>query len=162
MHNFFDMASLNVIWQLVCGRRFDYNDENLLQMIEHIEAFTMERFIGPIVGTKALKYVPPFDACYASVKNHMAVFKAFLSNIVSDAKKTSESGVVDDSVVNYVSAFFGEQSNAAKMFFSDKQLVISMQVSFFEQNEKLSISSLSIIYIHYKSFTMPPYKLDHI
>lgn len=135
MHNFFDMASLNVIWQLVCGRRFDYNDENLLQMIEHIEAFTMERFIGPIVGTKALKYVPPFDACYASVKNHMSVFKAFLSNIVSDAKKTSESGVVDDSVVNYVSAFFGEQANAAKMFFSDKQLVISMQVSFLNRTK---------------------------
>ena len=52
MQRFFDLPSLNVIWQLVCGRRFEYNDQSLIQMIEHIEAFTMEKYIGPIVGTK--------------------------------------------------------------------------------------------------------------
>ena len=52
MQRFFDLPSLNVIWQLVCGRRFEYNDQSLIEMIEHIEAFTMEKYIGPIVGTK--------------------------------------------------------------------------------------------------------------
>ena len=48
--------------------RFDYDDASLIEMIEHIEAFTMEKLIGPIVGTNGIKYIPPFRACYNSVK----------------------------------------------------------------------------------------------
>jgi hypothetical protein len=68
MHRFFDLPSLNVIWLLVCGRRCEYDDVAMMDMIDHIEAFTMEKCIGPIVGTAGLKYLPPFSAVYKSVK----------------------------------------------------------------------------------------------
>ena len=137
MHRFFDMPSLNVIWQLVCGRRFDYNDQNLIEMIDHIEAFTMEKAIGPIVGTSGLKFIPPFNSIYKSVKNHMEIFKTFLSTVVAEGKK--EEKETEDDSLSYMSAYFSQQSNEGKKFFSDKQLIISMQVFF-----KVLLTSLEL------------------
>jgi len=34
MDDFFDLPSLNVIWQLVCGKRFNYEDEKLKEVIK--------------------------------------------------------------------------------------------------------------------------------
>ena len=131
MHRFFDLPSLNVIWRVMCGRRFDYDDDQMLEMIEHIEAFTMERFIGPIVGTAGLKFVPPFKAVYKSVKQHMNVFKSYLSDVVEEGKSDFKEDDIDNGV-NYMSSYFSQQSNQSRKFFSDKQLVISMQVSSYQ------------------------------
>ena len=130
MHRFFDLPSLNVIWRVVCGRRFDYDDDHMMQMIDHIEAFTMERYIGPIVGTSALKFIPPFRPIYKSVKNHMKIFKSYLTDIV-DEGKTEHDDDDDNGGISYMSAFFKEQSNQSRTFFSDKQLIISMQACTF-------------------------------
>ncbi len=37
LQDFFDLPCLNVIWRLVCGRRFDYNDERLPKLIKALE-----------------------------------------------------------------------------------------------------------------------------
>ena len=121
MHRFFDLPSLNVIWRVMCGRRFDYDDDQMLEMIEHIEAFTMERFIGPIV----------VKAVYKSVKQHMNVFKSYLSDVVEEGKSDFKEDDFDNGV-NYMSSYFSQQSNQSRKFFSDKQLVISMQVSSYQ------------------------------
>ena len=128
MHRFFDLPSLNVIWRVVCGRRFDYDDDDMMQMIDHIEAFTMESYIGPIVGTSALKFVPPFRPIYKSVKNHMKIFKSYLTDVVDEGKTEHDNDNDDGGGISYMSAFFKEQSNQSRKFFSDKQLIISMQV----------------------------------
>lgn len=68
MQDFFNLPCLNVIWRLVCGRRFDYEDQRLAQLIEHMETFTMEQAIGPIAGISFLKYIPPFRQIYHKIK----------------------------------------------------------------------------------------------
>ena len=67
MHDFFNLPCLNVIWRLVCGRRFDYNDKKLDQLIQMIDSFTMEKAIGPIAGVKILKYLPPYKSIYENI-----------------------------------------------------------------------------------------------
>ena len=50
---FFDLPCLNVIWSLVNTSRFDYEDKHLKKMIELIDKFTMNNFVGPL-GTYKL------------------------------------------------------------------------------------------------------------
>ena len=46
--DFFDLPCLNVIWSLVNTSRFSYEDHQLKQMIELIDKFTMNSFVGPL------------------------------------------------------------------------------------------------------------------
>lgn len=68
MHDFFNLPCLNIIWRLVCGRRFAYDDQALHKLITIIEAFTMEKAIGPMTGIKVLKYIPPFSGIYKNIR----------------------------------------------------------------------------------------------
>ena len=48
MDNFFDFPCLNVIWSLVNTSRFNYDDQHLKNMIELIDKFTMNNYVGPL------------------------------------------------------------------------------------------------------------------
>ena len=108
---FFDLPCLNVIWSLVNTSRFDYEDKHLKRMIELIDKFTMNNFVGPLgihiiflifylsvfcqlralkisVGIPYLKYLPPFSFIYRGIKKHMDIFKSYIVKLVSDQKRT--------------------------------------------------------------------------
>ena len=103
---FFDLPCLNVIWSLVNTSRFDYEDKHLKRMIELIDKFTMNNFVGPLgihifltvfcqlralnfsVGIPYLKYLPPFSFIYRGIKKHMDIFKSYIVKLVSDQKLT--------------------------------------------------------------------------
>ena len=104
---FFDLPCLNVIWSLVNTSRFDYEDKHLKKMIELIDKFTMNSFVGPLgmfklysfnfdpiialkfsVGIPYLKYLPPFSFIYRGIKKHMDIFKSYIVKLVSDQKLT--------------------------------------------------------------------------
>ena len=55
---FFDLATLNVIWRMATGQRFQYEDENAKEMIYFIEKFTMEKFLGIMGGVPNAKHLP--------------------------------------------------------------------------------------------------------
>jgi hypothetical protein len=62
----------------------------------------------------------------------METFKAYLSKVVAEGKSDrtdidDDDDIDDGDSVNYMSAYFRQQSNASRQFFSDKQLIISMQ-----------------------------------
>ena len=46
--DFFDLPCLNVIWSLVNTRRFSYDDKHMKKMIELIDKFTMNNYVGPL------------------------------------------------------------------------------------------------------------------
>ena len=46
--DFFDLPCLNVIWSLVNTRRFSYDDQHMKKMIELIDKFTMNNYVGPL------------------------------------------------------------------------------------------------------------------
>ena len=48
LDEFFDLPCLNVIWSLVNTSRFEYGDKHLKRMIELIDKFTMNSFVGPL------------------------------------------------------------------------------------------------------------------
>ena len=48
LDEFFDLPCLNVIWSLVNTSRFEYGDQHLKRMIELIDKFTMNSFVGPL------------------------------------------------------------------------------------------------------------------
>ena len=106
---FFDLPCLNVIWSLVNTSRFDYEDKHLKKMIELIDKFTMNNFVGPLgmfkvqsiyfiwihltalnisVGIPYLKYLPPFSFIYRGIKKHMDIFKSYIVKLVNDQKLT--------------------------------------------------------------------------
>ena len=68
IEDFFNLPALNVIWRLVNGRRFEYSDERLKQLVSCIEAFTMEKAVGPIAGIKLLIFIPPFNKIYKNIQ----------------------------------------------------------------------------------------------
>ena len=49
--DFFDLPCLNVIWSLVNTRRFSYDDKHMKKMIELIDKFTMNNYVGPLGWT---------------------------------------------------------------------------------------------------------------
>ena len=109
--DFFDLPSLNVIWSLVNTSRFDYDDAHLKKMIELIDKFTMNNFVGPLgkyinhniflslahidkcflcflVGIPYLKHMWPFSTIYNNIKNYMDVFKGYIKDLVVEQKVT--------------------------------------------------------------------------
>jgi hypothetical protein len=77
----------------------------------------------------------------------METFKAYLSKVVADGKSDRTTDDADDGEsVNYMSAYFRQQSNASRQFFSDKQLIISMQVRL-----QVFISTLIFNYFNFKN-----------
>lgn len=59
--DFFDLPCLNVIWSLVNTRRFSYDDKHMKKMIELIDKFTMNNYVGPL-GWISFYYNKPHSA----------------------------------------------------------------------------------------------------
>lgn len=143
--NFFDIATLNIIWRLAASHRFDYNDDLTKEMIQHVEAFTMEPFLG-IVGTvKYAKDLPYLSRIYANVSTHMTTFKNQIEHFLKAASE-------DESC--YVSRFesaklaLGSDENSS---FSTQQLIVSL-LDFFTGGSGTVSKTLSfcILYmLHY-------------
>ncbi|XP_059093870.1 methyl farnesoate epoxidase-like [Tigriopus californicus] len=125
MQDFYNLPCLNVIWRLVCGRRFDYDDQRLAQLIEHMETFTMEQAIGPIAGISFLKHIPPFRQIYHKIKAQMDIFKGFLRQFVQEEK----SSLPSDFDRGYIDSFLRAQAKGRVSgdYFTDEQLIISVQ-----------------------------------
>ena len=139
-HTFFARPCLNIVWRLVCGRTFAYDDPGLLALIRSLEAFTMDQALGPMAGTAYLKFLPPFRETYRKMKGttkwlpkssstfslpeHMCVFKSFLSAFVDQERSTR----MPHGSRGYVNAFLAAQERKVGTFFTDQQLIISVQV----------------------------------
>ena len=121
----FDIASLNVIWSLASGQRFEYEDEESLEMIANIESFTMEKTLGPISGVRYLTKIPPFRAIFSNLKTRMEAVKAFLRSYISKLKDLPDTG--------YIEAFETEKDKrmandgVTPKFFTDEQLIVSLE-----------------------------------
>ena len=128
--NLFDIPSLNVIWRIASGQRFDYNDKSSRQMIDNIESFTMEKCLGPMSGVSYMKYLPPFNRIFANLAHRMDLVKSFFQHYIGKLKDST-----DDT--GYIEAFVTEQANrkmangnANGEFFTEEQLVVSL-IDFF-------------------------------
>ena len=75
LDEFFDLPCLNVIWSLVNTSRFEYGDKHLKRMIELIDKFTMNSFVGPL-GQEYSNIVTQID-------NPLCVQSAFLTSSTS-------------------------------------------------------------------------------
>ena len=130
LDNFFDLPCLNVIWGLVGGSRFQYRDMQLRQesvltkkprinlsfslyylttlpprqMIEHIDKFTMNPAVGPLVGVPYLKHIPPFNFIYSDIESHMDKFKGFISKFLAERKASFDR----ENLRGYVDQFLQE------------------------------------------------------
>ena len=72
---FFDLATLNVIWRMATGQRFQYEDQNAKEMIYFIEKFTMEKFLGIMGGVPNAKHLPYLRSIYAQIKTCLDQFQ---------------------------------------------------------------------------------------
>nr|AKH03515.1 cytochrome P450 3076A1 [Paracyclopina nana] len=115
--DFFDIATLNIIWRLAAGERFDYENKRSQEMITHIESFTMEESLTILVGVSYARYLPYFRGIFQGMQEHMGKFHQFLWKIV--AKPTDEHEVTYKNL-------FQHQLGKGGDFFTQKQLVISM------------------------------------
>nr|AKH03516.1 cytochrome P450 3076A2 [Paracyclopina nana] len=115
--DFFDIASLNIIWRLAVGERFDYKSKVGKEMINHVEAFTMEQTLGIIGGVAYARYMPYLSGVYRSVEMHMEKLRKFLWE---KAVSRAERGNDDD--CNYAALFHQSEGE----FATNKQLVVSL------------------------------------
>lgn len=136
--NFFDVATLNIIWRLATGHRFDYDDKATRDIIENVEAFTMEPLLG-IVGTiRHARYMPVLGNVYKRVKDHMDAFKD---------KIQKQMDLVDDDNC-YVSRFDREKASET---FTSEQLVCSL-LDFFTGGSGTVAKTLSFCLLYMLHF----------
>ena len=126
LDDFFDLPCLNVIWSLVNTSRFDYEDQHLKKMIQLIDKFTMNNFVGPLVGIPYLKYIPPFSFIYSNIKSNMDTFKQYIENLVTGQKQTFD----EDSLRGYVDHYLSEVNRTSEPHYTDKQLIVTL-IDFF-------------------------------
>jgi len=124
--DFFDLPSLNVIWSLVNTSRFNYEDQHLKQMIELIDKFTMNSFVGPLVGIPYLKYIPPFSMIYNNIRGFMDIFKGYIKKLLVEQKDTYD----EDNLRGYVDYFLSESKITSEKHYSDRQLIVTL-IDFF-------------------------------
>nr|WAQ80662.1 methyl farnesoate epoxidase/farnesoate epoxidase [Tigriopus japonicus] len=134
MDQYFDLPDLNIIWGLVAGIRYEYDDPAAHQQFDYLRSFLQESTAGPMTTTPWLKYIPPFKGIYWNIRQTMDAFRVLIKSVIQDQRKTFDS----EHVRGYIDKFLIEQKANRGKFFTDKDLIINCQDLFIAGSETAS------------------------
>jgi len=84
-------AGLNIIWNLVAGKRFDYDDLQMKHLCEMVRTFMTQGkdVIGKPFGSMPfLRFIPPFKERFNTLSEITIKFKQFINAAIEEHKET--------------------------------------------------------------------------
>ena len=130
---YFDVPSLNVVWEIVAGIRYDYSDPKAIRQLEFLRTFVQEPCTGPISTISWLKKLSPFDKIYLDIQKAMVDFRIMIQEVIEHQLKTHD----PDNPRGYIDKFITSQKQNLP-YFTDEDLVICCQ-DFFIAGKQFNI-----------------------
>ena len=139
---YFDLPDLNVIWGLVAGIRYDYDDPRPHRQFEILRAFLQENLAGPITAVPWLKKAPYFKDIYRGIRASMNEFRILLRKIAAEQKSSRNS----QNPRGFIDLFLEKSANVARLneqpqsenFFGEDDLIVTCQDLFIAGSETTS------------------------
>lgn len=90
MHNAFDVGVINVLWAMMAGRRFTFDDERLIRLLKIVhDAFRLTDISGGMLNQLPfLRYVAPKASGYLAHVDILKRIKDFLEETINEHKQT--------------------------------------------------------------------------
>jgi len=141
--NIFNCAALNVVWNLIAGRKFDYDDANMAKLIDAVNSFMVigKDVIGKPLGSMPwLRFVPPFRSKMAKVEKDLEAFRKFIWESIEERKaiKEKESSC-------FIDMFLAAASEDTTGLYTEEQLVHLCVDLFLGGSETTSKSQATMI-----------------
>jgi len=95
----FDKATLNVVWGVVAGETFLYDDveiERLLGFLDDFLRFGSQLQKGPLILLPWLRHIPPWRLNFEETKEGMNKVRCFLRDIINSHEQTLDPREVRD------------------------------------------------------------------
>ena len=86
----FNQAALNVIWNFITGKRYDYEDKQMQKLVNLLGAFTglaKDIFGKPLGLFPFLRFIPPLRSKFNKAASGMAECRDFVQNTIDEHKK---------------------------------------------------------------------------
>ena len=83
---FFEIPNLNVIWGLVAGHRYQFEDPEPHRQFQLLKSFLGEKLAGPITFVPWLHYLFPFSRIYSNIIKAMDTFRVLLKRVIQDQR----------------------------------------------------------------------------
>jgi len=144
-------ASLNIVWNLIGGSRFEYDDAKMIKLIEAVGAFMCigKDVVGkPLGNIPFLRHVPPYKGKMDKIKSEMKNFKKFIFATIEERKLLA--GHIEDKC--YIDLFLEQKANPDSVgHFCDDQLAINCMDIFVAGSETTSKTQefLIALMMHY-------------
>ena len=87
----FNIASLNILWNLVAGKQFEYDDPEMKRLLQLSQDFMLlgKDVLGKPFGfLPFLRFFPPFKHKFAYLSQSMSNFKDLISSEIEEHKAT--------------------------------------------------------------------------
>jgi len=91
LEKMFNIASLNIIWNLVAGKQFEYDDPEMKRLIQLSQDFILlgKDVLGKPFGfLPFLRFFPPFKHKFAFLSQSMSNFKDLINSEIEEHKAT--------------------------------------------------------------------------
>jgi len=95
----FDKATLNVVWGVVAGKTFLYDDveiERLLGSLDDFLKFGSQLQKGPLILLPWLRHLPPWRSNFEETREGMDKVRCFLRDIINSHEETLDPSEVRD------------------------------------------------------------------
>ena len=122
--NIFNKVALNIVWKIIAGERFDYEDQKLDELMQMIDSFNnVARTLqaSPLALLPILRHLPPFKSVYRKSQKGMSEVKAFISRIIEEHRQTFDK----DNLRDYIDSFIHEMEGPEKEIYNEENLLIS-------------------------------------
>jgi len=132
-------AALNVIWNLVAGYRFQYNDAKMKEMArvtEEVMGMAKDVLGKPFGVLPFLRFFPPFKAKFKKLSKSFKDFEDFIRETVDEHEITFDKNNPRDFVDMFLLQIEADNSN----IFNKKQLISTIQDLFIAGSETTSKS----------------------
>jgi len=147
-------AALNVVWNLIGGSRYEYDDAKMLKLIDAVGAFMClgRDVVGkPLGNIPILRYMPPYKSKMDKIQYDMQNFKKFIYDTIEERKMiANDLHSIDDKC--FIDLFLEEQNKPNHVgHFSDDQLAMNCLDIFVAGSETTSKSQefLIALMMHY-------------
>lgn len=136
-------ASLNVIWNLIGGNRFEYDDPKMQKLIAAVGAFMNmgKDVVGkPLGNISFLRYMPPYKSKFDKIQYEMKNFKRFVFETIAERKKVA----ADTDEKCYIDLYLEEKEKSGGSF-TEEQLAHACMDLFIAGSETTSKSQEFLI-----------------
>jgi cytochrome P450 len=132
-------AALNIVWNLIAAERFDYDDQNMLKLIDFVGNFMLlgRDVIGKPLGViPFLRFFPPYRSLFGRLSTGVNEFKEYISTAIAMRK-----GLYDNKdPACFIDMYLTRAAEDATGIFTERQLVHNCMDLFLAGSETTSKS----------------------